>query len=192
MVLTLIATQATMTYERAVKAYHAGDFEKAAEYFRNNMQIEDSESYLEKCEIMISAQGGWLSRAYDEKLIISGWNVRLQKFNWRSLEINTGSFLIQPQDVTDKGFLTIYDGLEREYEYKMPDEIIASNSIDKWRHSRSNSADYYVPEIGMTAQQVLDSAFEEPDRKNTTKTANSTFEQWGYDIIGTKVTCIYT
>lgn len=180
-------TEVPMTYEQAIQEFNNGNFKKAVDYFGKNLQVEDSESYLQKSEVMVAVQGGWLEKSSNHgpkyKAIVSGWDVRYQIWDSVLGNLMEHSFIIQPENVTVNGFTVKYNDWFT-FTFNKGDVItlVYLRFNNEMLLSRSDNEPLYLPDIGMTAQQVLDSVYGEPNKVNTTKTASSTSEQWVYSL----------
>lgn len=190
---TIVPTRTSipMTYERAVEMFEGGKFSDAILYFRDHLDEGDSKRYLEKSEYMFYIQGGWgyrLVGRHSYKIIISGWKVRTQfAAPPQKMIIRDTYYNIRSDEMIlfENGFSV---ALDDEYTFKyvqgegvyLYPRMVSEPQLIK----RSDERPLYQPEVGMTADQVIGSIYMNPTDINTTKTANTTYEQWIYRFYG--------
>ncbi|MGG1444811.1 hypothetical protein ABE354_22685 [Brevibacillus laterosporus] len=80
--------------------------------------------------------------------------------------------------------------IPKEYDSYFSDEIklawekykVVPKTIDKINSNKTSNRTFLIPAIGMTKEEVLNSAWGKPNNINKTTTANGVHEQWVYSI----------
>ncbi|TCT16379.1 hypothetical protein EDC18_102398 [Natranaerovirga pectinivora] len=168
-------------YELAKEYYELGRFEYAKRLFESISSNKGVNTYLNNLNILISAQGFWefSDGMTTEQIIIEGWNyteivsIGMSYHTRESGKIQLGRHYLK---IAHRDCSTEYvnqlrwmknDQLYRRYTRSKTEKIIQPKT---------------PPQIGMTAQEVKDSTWGEPQKVNRTTTQYGTREQWVYSM----------
>jgi len=178
-------------YLNAVEKYEAGDFATAVVMFQELGEYRDSESYIENISVMMPYQGTWEDGAkfLPKTIVISGWE--LLYINHHSSGDTEDSFDLSLNDdgsVNSSGssallpaVLLVDENGQLVYRAVQKNGTVSDGNVfDKKSDSTDHPELLVAPEIGMTEEQVIDSTWGYPEKKNKTTTVNGTGEQWVY------------
>ena len=176
-------------YEKALSYFSEGDYKSALPLFEYLGDYERSTDYLIACDFILQLSGFYTYWKSNEMFIFEiGKNVtvmdgdyRTTKFKTVTLENKGGEYrLVAEGDFGTYAFVN-RDGTIQFFSYgRTPTH---SSTADQYESLRKMPDDYGFPtepQIGMTAEEVRNSTWGEPQDINTTITAYHTTEQWCY------------
>lgn len=165
-------------YNDAVARYKSGDFSDAEKEFSKTSEVyADSKTYLSNLNILLKFQGTWEENETKFQKILSGWKV------YDVCYPNSNKTQVYDFDYTlDDNKLTI---LSDDIVMLNGDQLIEKDYLRTKTYTKISS-NKYIPEsspkpsIGMTAEEVRNSQWGEPEKINKTTTASTIHEQWVY------------
>jgi hypothetical protein len=177
-------------YLNAIHAFLIGNPEQADILLQELGDYKDAADYL----TAIPFQGEWKERGSKSstRIFIKGWEYISVHFS-TAYENEVSDIFIFSLELNDDGSLTRYNqhGQMRGGVYNFDgngDLINTENDKITIYDKVSNSIDIPTrrgePQIGMTEQQVLDSTWGFPSKRNTTETVGYFTEQWVYNDRG--------
>lgn len=194
-----------------MRYYRRGDFSQAIIYFEKAGDINDSKDRLAFSKTMQEAQGEWVwnngrgahpeigMRGRDHKIIVSGWSViRLDWHPDSPNEIREFVFKVNRDEITDNKltaeYVSIYGAIWHfVYDSKEGMQIQYDSSYVKdKRFIRPRTHDFfYIPDIGMTGKDVLNSLWGEPNNISRSKSASGETQRWEYKFLNSDPIVLY-
>ncbi len=184
-------------YNRSVKLYKKEDFSSAKDGFLLISKHKDVKDYLKNIDLILAFQGDWVTEAGDG-LRFNGLSVQ-----WFRKDKN--DFITTNLCTIIKGTDTLNDyTVERSDEFNVDKATYSLEGITSLIETLRLSEDVYdvkkgetvkniytrgdiaikapkaVPSIGMTADEVRNSTWGNPDNINRTTTLSGETEQWVY------------
>ena len=176
-------------YEKAINYFSEGNYTSAIPIFEYLGDYERSTEYLDACNLITQLSGFYTYRHNKEKFIFEiGRIVTVMDGSYNTTQFKTLYFENKDNEnrLVAEGYYGTYafvirNGTVEFYSYgKTPTH---SSTADHYESLRKMPDDYGFPtepQIGMTAEEVRNSTWGEPQKINTTITANHTNEQWCY------------
>ena len=176
-------------YEKAIDYFSEGDYDSAKPLFEKLCDYEDSSDYLIACDFILQISGFYGYWKDNELFIFEiGKNVTVMdgyyettKYKTVSLENKNGEYrLVAEGDIGTYAFV-IRDDTVKYFSWGItPTNITTSNDYVSLIKLPNDYGFPTEPQIGMTAEEVRNSTWGEPQDVNTTITAYHTTEQWCY------------
>lgn len=176
-------------YEKALNYFSEGDYNSALPIFEYLGNYERSADYLIACDFILQLSGFYTYRKSNELFIFEiGKNVTVMdgdyittKFKTVTLENKDGEYRLVAQGDFGTYVFVNRDGTIQFFSYGYTPTN--PSTADHYESLQKMPDDYGFPtepQIGMTAEEVRNSTWGEPQKINTTITANHTTEQWCY------------
>ena len=176
-------------YEKALNYFSDGEYTSALPLFEYLGDYEKSADYLIACNLILQLSGFYTYRTSNELFIFEiGKNVIVMDGDYRkttfktvSLENKNGEYrLVAEGDFGTYAFVN-RDGTVQFFSYgKTPTNASTADNYESLLKMPDDYGFPTEPQIGMTAEEVRNSTWGEPQKINTTITANHTTEQWCY------------
>lgn len=176
-------------YKMALSYFSEGDYNSALPIFEYLGNYERSADYLIACDFILQLSGFYTYRKSNELFIFEiGKNVtvmdgdyRITKFKTVTLENKDGEYRLVAEGDFGTYVFVNRDGTIQFFSYG--NTPTNPSTADHYESLRKMPDDYGFPtepQIGMTAEEVRNSTWGDPQDINTTITAYHTTEQWCY------------
>lgn len=192
-------------YDLAFEEYADGNYLLASEYFSRIPSYGNSNSYLKKCNLILDYQGVYDMYGANYIVIDNGTLYEYDTDHWGTysvdkaqtkiavLDIDGESYFVDRFDQFDyENILVLYKPTKNEEGTLCIEKIyVGQNSSTLYEKNNETTYDdleelYQTeisktkPSIGMTAEEVRNSTWGEPNKINKTTTKYGTSEQWVY------------
>ena len=192
-------------YDLAFEEYANGNYLLASEYFNRIPSHGNSNSYLKKCNLILDYQGVYDMYGANYIVIDNGTLYEYDTDHWGTysvdktqteiavLDLDGESYFVDRVDQFDyENILVLYKPTKNE-EGTLCIEKIYVEQNSSTLYEKNNETTYGdleelyqteiskpEPSIGMTADEVVNSTWGEPNKINKTTTEYGTSEQWVY------------
>lgn len=180
-------------YSKAKTLFKEGKLQEAEELFAQITEYSNASDYLKKIELLAPFQGEWKQQKSDWHMIIYGDTLVTAYYTSIDEEIEEGNYKTNTLDIGDNNEVFTSGSISSRHDYltKISDtEIERSNDKNEIINIYEKVSDSTelpsvihrsAPSIGMTQEEVIDSTWGSPKKRNKTTTAGGIREQWVYD-----------